>query len=375
MKEVDAEPIIISSKEKLLFLVKNEYNWEGNISDECSGPFIWLQFASPELTADSAVVLFSVDKNGLALKYASPELRDNKEIVKTAYTQNYGALEFASDNIKTDKSFLLDLLSIHSGHVLEYIKDESLRSDEDIIFKTLRNDGMSLVYVPREIQTKEIVLEAVRENGLAIQHAKRRFLQDSEIIHTAVHQTPNAVKYIPSFVLMNQDFLPDLVRLMSVHPNKIVSTCLEHHREFALELIKYTPELYIKLPDSFKMDWEFVKEHIKGNPLQILNIPGVLWETLPFVEHIIDADNMELVIRNIPLGFLKDRAIIYKIIVCDSNNLMMVHLMELFAYTSQTNSALIREIVDRIFELLTFSGRIFKIYQPTDPGVCRFHFR
>jgi hypothetical protein len=140
-----------------------------------------LEYASSDLIDNELIVLAAVEQNGLALQFASDDQRENSEVIDSACTQNPLALEFVLDEVgesKTDRHFLLGLVK-ENGMVLQFIDGKEFRySDEKLIYF-------------------EVVLAAVKQNGLALEFAGDVKLDIYfEVALAAVKQNGDAIKFV-----------------------------------------------------------------------------------------------------------------------------------------------------------------------------------
>merc|ERR1712176_753554 len=110
-------------------------------------------------------------QNGLALQFAPDEIRSDRDLLLEVVRdteQGWRALEFAAPDFRCDREILL--LAIRSGwdgwKVLSFA-DASLRGP----------DG------------RDVVLEAVRCNGRALQFATAELRADRDVVSAAIQQS------------------------------------------------------------------------------------------------------------------------------------------------------------------------------------------
>jgi len=98
-----------------------------------------LQFAAPELRADSAIVRFAIDKSptASALQFAAPELRADPKLVRIAINKCPLALQWAAPALRADRSIVTAAVS-KDGTALKWVAPE-LRKDSSIT--SLCSDG------------------------------------------------------------------------------------------------------------------------------------------------------------------------------------------------------------------------------------------
>lgn len=110
---------------------------------------------------DKNSVLEMVKENGFALQHASDDLRDDAEVVLAALASG-GSLYFVSDRLKSDPSVALHAISCKAWNLRE---------------------------APRKLTADRwFLIEAARVNGRSIRYAAKEFLEDHQILLTALRQ-------------------------------------------------------------------------------------------------------------------------------------------------------------------------------------------
>ena len=90
-------------------------------------------------------------------------------------------LEDLPDQYRDDREIVLAALQEESEQVLEFASPR-LRADFEIVLKAVRVDGLNLMYASDELRdAEEIVLAAVNNYGGALKYASKRLQQDSEL--------------------------------------------------------------------------------------------------------------------------------------------------------------------------------------------------
>ncbi|KAG2393218.1 hypothetical protein C9374_009795 [Naegleria lovaniensis] len=208
-----------------------------------------LQFLSEELKNDAEFILACVSQNGKAFQHASQELRSDKEFVFKALERNWKSFEFASNEIKSDREFILQAINV-TGLALEFASTE-LRTDLDIIFSNPRQVGATLdsalcptssialesfsklvkddrnfflrvvtscgMYLGMTTSQnfrndREIVLQAVQQNGRALMFASEALKKDLEIVWTAIANEKEAFSNVSQSLLSDKSFVLQLIR-------------------------------------------------------------------------------------------------------------------------------------------------------------------
>merc|ERR1712185_885967 len=82
-----------------------------------------------------------------------------------------------------------------NGRALEYASAE-LKGDREIVLESVKQHGLALQYASAELKgDREIVMAAVKQNGLALMHASAELKGDREIVMEAVKQDGCALEY------------------------------------------------------------------------------------------------------------------------------------------------------------------------------------
>jgi len=239
-----------------------------------------LQFASEELRNDSAVVTKAVSKWGLALEYASKQVQGNlgvvveaigkeasilldsalkyvpKEIlndpriIRMAVRNNLSAMEYASVELKKDKVFVLELIQNY-GIEPENI-DPSLYDDRDIALASVIKRGDALEYFPKFFDDREVVIQAVKNDGNMLLKASNDLQEDIEIVRLAIGNNARIYKELPEKIKNNMEViilaitgsddglwfeLSDEVK----SSNEIIEAIIEHE---CLSFYPYIPRSY-----------------------------------------------------------------------------------------------------------------------------------
>ena len=194
-----------------------------------------LQYASEESKNDKDVVLAAAKKDIESLQYASEELRKDKEFLLEVLNKGIKDVDFLSgwnfadssvqESIseelrKNDKGvflaglkkglWMIDHSTIHKlikdqevilaavkkdGLALQYA-DEDLKKDEEIVLAAVKQNGLALQYAHKDLRkNKKVVLAAVEQNGLALEYASERLKNDTKIVLAAVNQDERALQY------------------------------------------------------------------------------------------------------------------------------------------------------------------------------------
>lgn len=115
-------------------------------------------------------------------------------------------------NILSKNGFLLRLIKNKTlelchiaikdhGLALFYVPKEII--NEDLCYKAVYSNSLALSYVPKEIINKELCKIAVEDNGLALEYVPKKFI-DKELCKIAIKNNPKSLKYIDDDILDNE---------------------------------------------------------------------------------------------------------------------------------------------------------------------------
>lgn len=108
------------------------------------------------------------------------------------------------------------------------------KNDSDILLAAIRSNGVALEYAsPSQKMNRAIVLEAIRSNGLALQYAPKPLQADFEIVLTAVQNEGNSLQYADPTLKAN----PTIVRAAITQRGRSL--------EYASDTIRNTPEIVL----------------------------------------------------------------------------------------------------------------------------------
>ena len=217
---------------------------------KCGGQLV----SVPEALRSKEICIEAVKQEGKSLEYVPKALR-NKEICIEAVKQNWEAIEFVPDKLR-DKDILLEVVK-QNGRFLYYNFSSLEEAENSIdpedyskmsIFYSFMNQRRKYGY-SEEIIDKEICIEAVKQNGRALQYVPKSII-DKEICIEAVKQHWQALQYVPENIMDKE-------------------ICLEavKHNGYALE---YVPENII--------DKEICIEAVKQNEYALRYVPEELRE-------------------------------------------------------------------------------------------------
>jgi hypothetical protein len=257
-------------------------------------PCAW-QFVHEDLKHDKEFCLEVVKQNGLALKYMPENVQKDKDVVVEAVKQNEWAFEYAHDDLKKDKKFVLKIIKLNVNplqyvhddlkkdkvFLLEVLKQEAmqqksigifrneslkrdrefalevvtqnhgyfvvlhkdLQNDKYFVLEALRRNGLVLQHISRylkndDLKDKALTLEAVKQNGLSLQFAHPDLQQDRDVALAAVQSNGLALRYVnfidPEIIETAHQLLHNQLQIWLEDPEQaqnlfLYSSCIVNH--------------------------------------------------------------------------------------------------------------------------------------------------
>ena len=140
-----------------------------------------LRHASESLKNDRDVVMVSVGRNGNALRHASESLKNDRDVVLQAVAQKLHSIQYASDELKNDKTFMMALVQQQFGVAFTFVS-AALKNDKEMVLQAVAQNGKLLWYASDAMKNdEEVVLAAMAQHGAALNFASpdlQRYLQN-----------------------------------------------------------------------------------------------------------------------------------------------------------------------------------------------------
>jgi len=178
--------------------------------------------APPHARHDHDFVLAAVKRAGVSLKFASPELRSDRIIVKAACAQNGDAFRYADFSLRGDRSFVLDCCrsgGMAGASCVAFLSSElsgdrtfweavlavnpacmcrappAIRADKELVLQTVAIRGQELLSAYTLWDDIEVVLAAVRQDPLALEHASPDMRGNRDVVAAALERDGLALKF------------------------------------------------------------------------------------------------------------------------------------------------------------------------------------
>ncbi|EFC38683.1 predicted protein [Naegleria gruberi] len=255
-------------------------------------------YVNNTLKKDRGLVLKVVKQNGILLQYANELLKKDREIVLEAVKDDGLALEYANETLKQDREISLEASKqeFYRGIILEsnirytpnlfyafnnYIEFKNLRNDRKFILEAVKQNGLALEYANEIMKRdREIVLKAIQENGLALEYANETLKKDREIVLKAVKQNGLALEYVNEIMKKDREIVLKSVK-KNGKPFQYAKDTLKNDRKFILEAVQHNRDIFLYVNAILKMDRGFILQVIKKNRdvLECADTSSVYYDT------------------------------------------------------------------------------------------------
>jgi hypothetical protein len=200
-----------------------------------------LQHMSDIIRADKNFVLPAVEKNGLDLQYASQNMQEDTDVVLSAVNQNGNALEFADNKFKSNRAIVDKAVSaerFYDNRALKFASD-TLKADKEVVLHAVRNNGLALEFASETLRgDKEVVKAAFVSTGLSLQFADITLRKDEQFfIHLfsnsdSFHKADEGFQFFDDSIRFNRNLLMHAMQeTESAKPIQYTSNELKKDRE------------------------------------------------------------------------------------------------------------------------------------------------
>eukprot|EP00929_Paragymnodinium_shiwhaense_P082570 TRINITY_DN43547_c0_g1_i4.p1 TRINITY_DN43547_c0_g1~~TRINITY_DN43547_c0_g1_i4.p1 ORF type:complete len:253 (+),score=44.31 TRINITY_DN43547_c0_g1_i4:51-809(+) len=157
-----------------------------------------LDEAPEEVRGDQEVVLAALEvSGGRALCFATPELQADRQLGLFAVKQSQSGhlLKLLRNGLQADYEIVLEAMRT-CGYALQYA-DPSLQDDPVIVSVAVGQNPWALEFVSERWKAdRALVLGTVEQNGLVLKHADETLRADKEVVLAAVKENGMALQYV-----------------------------------------------------------------------------------------------------------------------------------------------------------------------------------
>jgi len=148
---------------------------------------------------------------------------------------------------------------------ISYLNDNTITDSKK---KSLFKDK-----IPKLLDNKEFITEAVGQNGLLLKYASKKLKGDFDTVLKAVQQNGDAFEFASENLKNNKDIIYAAIISAKSSVLKFVPEKFLSIKKLILEAIKYRPEELVYAADKLKNDLLFLVKCVKTNHRAYLYIP------------------------------------------------------------------------------------------------------
>lgn len=172
-------------------------------------------------------------------------------------------LQRASRTLARNKELILEAVQ-QDGMALHFAHEE-VRSDKEVVTKAVEKNGFALQFASETSQgDKEIVMQAVRQNGRALQFASGTLRGDKDVVMAAVRQNSMALEFASGTLLGEKEIVKVAIRtdgnLLS-----LASEALRGDKEVVVEAVRKNGHALQFASQTLRGDKEVVMEAVQQN--------------------------------------------------------------------------------------------------------------
>ena len=130
--------------------------------------------------------------------YLDPKLAKNVLFMQSVILKNLDLFFYANYNLRENKDFVLSIAECN-GMVLQELErfGEELRHDRNVVLAAVKQNGLSIEHAPNELKSDpQIALEAIKQNSYAANHISRDLIANREFVYNAVNENLASMPYI-----------------------------------------------------------------------------------------------------------------------------------------------------------------------------------
>ena len=289
------------------------------------------RFKSNGILNDKNFMMKAIKKDYTNLLYIGNELKDDKDFILEAINSIHYFDDFCpeilgheildsesvinvfkqrifnilSPRLATDTDVIIAIIKMKPEIIYDFFSNvssnlniqidllkELVKNDRNIILPAVKRNGLALQYASETLKSdREIVLTAVEQNGNALQYADNELRADREIVLAAVRQNGNALQYSANVIRhnlfvtltainnigryscladINEEFASDRLFMFETIRNnglalRFADFELQSDREIVLVAVRQNGEALRYACDDLRNDREIVLAAIKQN--------------------------------------------------------------------------------------------------------------
>jgi hypothetical protein len=268
--------LLINNVIPFIDFIKNKYSYwftnKENILEMLAYNGELIVYFDDELHSDAKLMLVACNSSGLALKYARKGLNNNKDMVLTAVKNNGKALKYASDNLKNNEKVVFAAIE-NNYEALRYVNITSLIKPAKLKYPSWFTD-------------KKHVLKIVAHNDLLLEYIDPKFLDDEDVLLTAIKYNTRALKYVKTRLIYRKEFLLKLIAILPESHKKSLENIdlnIANSKEIIIAIANNHFSLFKYFNIEVRGDIEIAHEAIKKNPVNLRHVSDKLKNNKPTV--------------------------------------------------------------------------------------------
>lgn len=172
-------------------------------------------------------------------------------------------LQRASRTLARNKELVLEAVQ-QDGMALHFAHEE-VRSDKEVVTKAVEKNGFVLKFASETSRgDKEIVMQAVRQNGRALQFASGTLRGDKDVVMAAVRQNSMALEFASGTLLGEKELVMEAIQ-QNGRALTYVSKELRGEKEIVKVAIRTDGNLLSLASEALRSDKEVVVEAVRKN--------------------------------------------------------------------------------------------------------------
>ena len=166
------------------------------------------------------------------------------------------------------------LLAVKKNGLALQFASERLRNDRDVVAVAVQRNGLALQFASDALkQDKDIVTQAIQSNGAALAHVPAAFLHDRDLILAAACHCD--AEQIPEEFLSDKEIAEQLIQ----HDHSAFHALSEELRsdiDLILEVIQWDGTMLVSVPDEVLANPEIAQELVATNAYAYTYLPDKL---------------------------------------------------------------------------------------------------
>ena len=139
-----------------------------------------IELARRRSTFEGALEL--VTENGLNLEHLNPVLQRDKRIALAAVRQNGLALQFVHPDLKNDREVVMTALRNGDADIIIQFAGEEFLANRERVLEAIRNNEMAICYGQEAlVEDRAFIIDALRENPMVLQLLSEPLRNDYEL--------------------------------------------------------------------------------------------------------------------------------------------------------------------------------------------------